>query len=320
MGELHKTTLVARGLNCPTEEFAGFYNVEFSIMELRQLEYFVAVAEARHFTKAADEKLITQSGLSASIRALERELGAPLFARNTRNVELTDAGRAMLAEARRTLAAAAAARDAVAAVQGVLRGRLSVGLEQCLGVVDVPALLAGFRAAHPGVEIFVQQSGSNQMLELLAAHRLDIAFVATGGAPVDGVELRPLTREPMVLVCHPQHWLADAGPVPLEKLSGEAFIDFAPDWGARGISDRARAAADVRGLVTTEVNDVHTLLALVGHGLGVALVPQRIAAKPGCHATVPLVDGEAEQWQVSVAVPAGPAPSPAADALIRLLD
>lgn len=288
-------------------------------MELRQLEHFVAVAEARHFTKAAEEKLITQSGLSASIRALERELDALLFVRNTRNVELTAAGRALLAEARCTLAAAASARDAVAAVQGVLRGRLSVGLEQCLGVVDVPALLARFRTAHPGVEIFVQQSGSSPMLEQVASHRLDLAFVATGGEPVDGVELRPLTREAMVLVCHPQHWLADGGPVPLQRVSGEAFIDFSPDWGARGISDRARAAAGVPDPVTIEVNDVHTLLALVGHGLGIALVPQRIAAKPGCHATVPIEAGVADAWQVSIALPAGSAPSPAADALIRLL-
>ena len=288
-------------------------------MELRQLEYFVAVAEARHFTKAADEKLISQSGLSASIRALERELGAALFARNTRSVELTAAGRALLTEARHALAAAAAARDAVAEVQGVLRGRLSVGLEQCLGVVDVPALLAQFRTAHPGVEIFVQQGGSRQMLDQLATHRLDVAFVATGGQRVDGVELRPLTREPMVLICHPEHWLATAGPVPLQKVCDEAFIDFAPEWGARGISDRARAAAGVPEPVTIEVNDVHTLLALVGHGLGIALVPQRIAGKPGCHATVPIAEGDAEECQVSVAVPAGPGPSPAAAALIRLL-
>lgn len=289
-------------------------------MELRQLEHFVAVAEARHFTKAAEEKVISQSGLSASIRALERELGAVLFVRSTRNVELTPAGRALLAEARCTLSAANAARNAVAAVQGVLRGRLAVGLEQCLGVVDVPALLSRFRTAHPGVEIFVQQSGSSPMLEQVAVHRLDLAFVATAGQPVDGVELRPLTREPMVLVCHPEHWLADGGPVPLQRVAGEAFIDFSTDWGARAISDRARMAAGVTDPVTIEVNDVHTLLALVGHGLGIALVPQRIAAKPGRHSTVALEEGVADDWQVSIALPDGSAPSPAAEALIRLLD
>jgi len=96
-------------------------------MELRQLEHFVAVAEESHFTRAAELLQISQSGLSASIRALETELGTPLFVRSTRRVELTEAGRVLLAESHRTLASVAAAHDAVAAVRGVLRGTLSVG-------------------------------------------------------------------------------------------------------------------------------------------------------------------------------------------------
>ncbi len=99
-------------------------------MELRHLEHFIAVAEQKHFTRAAEAMSISQSGLSASIRALERELHASLFVRNTRSVELTEAGRALLCEGRRALAAAEAAKDAVAAVQGLLRGHLTVGLEQ----------------------------------------------------------------------------------------------------------------------------------------------------------------------------------------------
>jgi len=288
-------------------------------MELRHLEHFVAVAEQKHFTRAAEAMSISQSGLSASIRALERELHASLFVRNTRSVELTEAGRALLAEGRRTLAAAAAARDAVAAVQGLLRGTLTVGLEQCLGVVDVPALLAKFRSAHPGVEMQVRQGGSTLMLDELASGRLDVAFVATAGHPVEGLNLRPLSTEAMVLVCAPDHRLAKGGPVSLSQLEGEAFVDFDSTWGARAITDRALVAASVSHAVTLEVNDVHTLLALVRHGLGVALVPERIAAKRGDHVAVPLEDGVAERWQVSVAVPSGSAASLAADALIGML-
>jgi DNA-binding transcriptional LysR family regulator len=114
-------------------------------MELRHLEYFVAVAEERHFTRAAERLRVAQSGLSASIRSLERDLNAELFVRHTRRVELADAGRALLTEAHRTLASAAAARDAVAAVRGLLRGSLTVGSEQCLGVIDLPPVLAAFR-------------------------------------------------------------------------------------------------------------------------------------------------------------------------------
>ncbi|GAB3839764.1 LysR family transcriptional regulator [Kribbella italica] len=288
-------------------------------MELRHLEHFIAVAEQKHFTRAAEAMSISQSGLSASIRALERELHASLFVRNTRSVELTEAGRALLCEGRRTLAAAEAARDAVAAVQGLVRGHLTVGLEQCLGVVDVPALLAKFRSAYPGVEIEVRQAGSTPMLDELASGRLDVAFVATSGHPVDGLDLRPLSTESMVLVCAPDHRLSGAPEVSLQDLAGESFVDFDRTWGARAISDHAFAAANVAHPVTIEVNDVHTLLALVAHDLGVALVPERIAAKRGDHKTVPLTPGAASAWQVSVAVPTSPAASLTADALIGML-
>jgi DNA-binding transcriptional LysR family regulator len=289
-------------------------------VELRQLEHFVAVAEQRHFTRASEVLSISQSGLSASIRALEKELRTPLFVRNTRRVELTEAGRALLAESRRTLASALAAKDAVAAVQGLLRGTLSVGAEQCIGVVDVPALLAKFRKAHPGVEIVLRQAGSAWLLDELAAGRLDVAFVATSGRAVDGIELMPMATEPMVLVCAPGHRLASRKQVSVTELAHETFVDFHREWGARGISDRAFAAAGVDHRVTLEVNDVHTLLDLVAHGMGVALVPAPIAAKKAARLpAVPLRPGSVGSWQVAVAVPAADASSLAAEALLKML-
>ncbi|UQX88145.1 LysR family transcriptional regulator [Jatrophihabitans telluris] len=288
-------------------------------MELRQLEHFVAVADERHFTRAAEALSISQSGLSASIRALERELHTNLFVRNTRRVELTEAGRALLLESRRTLASANAARDAVAAVQGLLRGSLSVGAEQCIGV-DVPSLLARFRAAYPGVEIALRQAGSTWLQEELLAGRLDVAFVASSGQPVDGLTLMPLTAEPMVLVCHPQHRLAGRKQVGVAELRDETFVDFHPEWGARVISDAAFATAGVHRPVTLEVNDVHTLLDLVLHDMGIALVPKPIAAKKAAKlAVVPVRPGEADPWQVSIAVPAGEAISLAAKAFATMV-
>jgi DNA-binding transcriptional LysR family regulator len=148
-------------------------------VELRHLEYFLAVAEEEHFTRAAERLHVAQSGLSASIRALERELGAPLFARSTRRVALTEAGRALLVEARRTLASVAAARNAVAAVQGLLRGTVSIGTEQCLAVIDLPTVLSRFRTVHPGVEIRLRQAGSTGLVEEVRSGGLDLLdFVA----------------------------------------------------------------------------------------------------------------------------------------------
>ncbi len=289
-------------------------------MELRHLEYFVAVAEERHFTRAAERLMVSQSGLSASVRSLERELRAPLFVRSTRSVELTDAGRALLTEAGRTLAAVRAAREAVAAVQGLLRGTLSVGTEQCLPGVHVPQLLARFRSAHPGVEIRLRQAGSAGLEQDVRDGRLDVAFVAPAGPVPDGVRLLPLTDEPMVLLCGPGHPFAGERTLPWEKLAGAAFVDFHADWGARRVTDRAFAAAGVGRRVDLEVNDVHTLLDLVGHGLGVAVVPGHFRHKEAAAglACVPL-EGAEHTWRVCAAAPAQDRTSPAARELLSYL-
>ncbi|MCO5969680.1 LysR family transcriptional regulator [Actinoallomurus soli] len=288
-------------------------------MELRHLEYFLAVAEEAHFTRAAERLHLAQSGLSASIRALERELGAPLFVRSTRRVELTEAGRALLPEARRALAGVAAARNAVAAVQGLLRGTLRIGAEQCLCVVDLPALLSRFRSVHPGVEIRLRQTGSAHLVEEVRGARLDLAFVATAEEPPVGVALTPIATEPMMLVCHPGHRLTARDAVDWSQLEGESFVDFHADWGARQVTDRAFEAAGLRRRVALEVNDVHSLLDFVGADLGVALVPRPIAYKEHKNVRVlPLRD--TPSWRVSVALPTdGPANNPASRALLDIL-
>lgn len=291
-------------------------------MELRHLEYFVAVAEERHFTRAAERLMISQSGLSASVRSLERELGAQLFVRNTRNVELTAAGRALMADAMRALGSVRAAKEAVAAVQGLLRGQLSVGTEQCVAGVDVPALLARFRAEHPQVEIRLRQADSATLVDEVTAGRLDLAFVAAPGEATADVRLLPLTREPMVLLCHAGHRLAGAAEAKWAELSEEPFVDFHPEWGARELTDRAFAAAGAGRQVSLEVNDVHTLIDLVGHGLGIAVVPQPIARKPEAAAlsTLRLTGADPEPiWQLSVATPHADAVSPAARRLLTYL-
>jgi DNA-binding transcriptional LysR family regulator len=275
-------------------------------MDLRQLEHFVAVADERHFTRAAERLFISQSGLSASVRALEKELGADLFIRNTRRVELTEAGRALLSESRRTLASVAAARDAVAAVQGLTRGSLGVGTEQCLGVVDVPAELARFHAAHPGVELQVRQSGSAALLEAVRAGELDVAFVAEPPQAPEGVRLHRLATDRMVLLCLPDHPMAEHRRVSWPALAGETFVDFSPDWGSRQVTDRGFAAAGLTRRVASEVNDVHTLLDLVARGFGVAVVPVPISTKPQARrlCAVPL-GPPAPEWNVAVAEPQG---------------
>jgi DNA-binding transcriptional LysR family regulator len=271
-------------------------------VELRQLEYFVAVAEECHFTRAAQQMHVAQSGLSASIRSLENELGSVLFLRSTRQVELTEAGRALLTEARRTLSSATAARDAVAAVQGLQRGRLAVGTLQCICTVDLPAVLARFKAVHPGVEIRLQHGESGELIEQVRSGRLDVAFTSWPARCPDSVTLAPLASLPLALACGPEHFLAGRDSVALGELAGLSFVDYYPGWGTRDAVDRALAAAGVDRYVALEVNDVHSLLDLVACGLGVALVPAEFEHKRTAARFVPL-NGVVPAWDTAIATP-----------------
>jgi DNA-binding transcriptional LysR family regulator len=289
-------------------------------MELRHLRHFVAVAEDQHFTRAAERLMVSQSGLSASVRALERELRAPLFVRTTRRVTLTEAGRALLAEAERILAQVRAAHEAVAAVQGVLRGTLALGTEQCIAGVHVAGLLAAFRRRHPDVEIRLRQTGTGTLVEEVTAGRLDLAFAYRTEGDTDQLRTVALAGEPMTLLCHPGHPLARAVAATAEELAGEVFVDFHPDWGPRRATDAAFAACGVRRTVALEVNDVHSLLDLVGENLGVAAVPAHFRHKRPSLTALPVKGTEETVYGTVALLPPPEATSPAARALMALLE
>lgn len=250
-------------------------------MELRHLEYFVAVAEELSFTRASRRLHVVQSGVSSAIQVLERELGAPLFDRDRHRVVLTEAGRALLPEARATLAAAQAAADAVAQTSAGLRGTLSIGTMISTGPVDVPALLGVFHEQHPGVlvRLRVLPGGSAELAREVVAGSLDLALLSLPGDAPSGLTVRPLAREPLVLICSLKHPLASAPDLTLAALTHETFIDFPAGWGTRAITDRAFAAAGVERQVAFEVPDYATAEGLVRSGLGVAFIPETAAAR-----------------------------------------
>src|SRR4030088_273304 len=129
-------------------------------LELHQLRYFVAVADQRHFTKAARELSVAQPSVSKQIRRLEDELGAPLFHRMRGNVALTPAGEALLPLARRVLADVAGAESEVQGLTGMRRGGLSVGATPSLSTTLVPAALARYHQSYPGIELVLHEAGS----------------------------------------------------------------------------------------------------------------------------------------------------------------
>ncbi|PFG44242.1 DNA-binding transcriptional LysR family regulator [Isoptericola jiangsuensis] len=287
-------------------------------MELRQMEYVVAVAEEGHFTRAAALCGVSQSGLSAAIRSLEKELGAPLFQRTTRQVSTTAAGRALLPFARRMLAQAAGGRDAVVRASRQLSGHLRVGSEQCLGVVDVGSLLERFRLRHPLVEIQFVQAGSHELAAQLRAGDLDVGFLAAT-EHLGGLRRLELGRRDVVVLTHPSDPLAGSAGITWEDLAERDFVDFRETWSVRRLVDEAFAARHLDRRVRMSVDDVHTLLDFVQRGLGIAIVPQHVAAKPqaaGLTASA-LPEQGRPQWVVSAV--SSPVAAPTASRLLELL-
>lgn len=274
-------------------------------MDLRQMEYLVTLADEQQFTRAAAICGVSQSGLSAAIRALENELGTPLFHRTTRRVEVTDAGRALLPHARSMLAQASAARDAVDRATHELTGRLHIGTEQCLGMVDVTALLERVHLRHPLVELEFTQAGSHDLASAVREGEMDVAFVAVT-EHLGTLHRSEIGRQPLVLLAPPGHPLSRLTQPTWRDLADADFVDFQTSWAVRSLNDEAFASRGVARRVRCSVGDVHTLLDLVQRGLGVAIVPAHVAGKPQAAglAVLPAPSG-APAWIVS-AVAASP--------------
>jgi DNA-binding transcriptional LysR family regulator len=287
------------------------------LVELHQLEYFVAVAEELSFTRGARRAHVVQSAVSAAVTRLERELNAPLFERTRRRVVLTDAGTALLPEARATLAAAQSARDAVAAVRGGLRGAVSLGIMLSNGPVDLAAVLGGFHTAHPDVVVHARQAfeGTAAHLRDLRDGALDVALVALSGPLPAGIVARPIASEHLVLLVAPDGPHSGRPSISLEEVAAEPFIESPPGWGNRTVADRAFAARGLQRTVRFEVTDYQTMVAMVRGGLGVAFMPAS-SARQFTKVRALTVTGADLTWSVSVAVAQGRRLPAAAQALL----
>lgn len=293
-------------------------------MELRQLEYFVATAEEQSFTRAASRCLVAQSALSHQIAKLEAEFGAPLLVR-ARPVRLTAEGAAALPVARQVLAGLDRLRNEVAAVTGVLRGTLRLGLIQSLGeAFDLPAVLQAYGAAHPGVDLRISSASSASMIDAVQAGRLDLAVAGLAEDELpSGLSQRVLFRDPLVLVTAPDHPLSGKCSVDLRELGdGVRCVDFLPGSALRRQVDHAFARAGVTRVSAFVLDQMHEMLRLAVRGLGVTIAPRSflagIAAALGEYRTIRLTDAEAVQTVGLVY--AGQAPAPAVKAFLHLVE
>lgn len=265
-------------------------------MELRQLRYFVAVAEQGNFTRAAARLHLAQPGLSAQIKQLEQELGQQLLDRSARSVSLTPVGQAVFPLARAALDAAAQISDTVDEFSGLLRGHVRVGL--IAGVadegIDIVRVLADFHRDHPQIGISLTEDTSESMVGALRRGELDIGLLSVGSTDPDpAIGVETVYDTPVVAaVATDAPGFGDR--VTLAELCTHPLISLPPGSGIRGVLERACAAAGLRPDVAFEAGvRPPVLMKLAAHGLGVAVVPP-IEAVAAADLGVRLIDIEPE--------------------------
>ncbi|MEP9417188.1 LysR family transcriptional regulator [Gordonia sp. VNQ95] len=243
-------------------------------MELRQLEYFVAVAQSGSFTRAAELTHTSQPNVSAQIRGLEREWGTALFERVGRTVTLSDAGAAALPHARAALDSAAAAATAVADVGQVIAGSLSVGMVDGCTIGALFDAFAGFRRAHPGVRFSLCEDESPALADRVRTADLDVALTGLAGTTPADLACQVIIAEHIVAVVPRGHHLAGRARLTPTDLAAETLVGLPRGAGIRTVFDRG--CPDLR--IDVEASSPDAILALVRNGVGVGILSESIAA------------------------------------------
>jgi DNA-binding transcriptional LysR family regulator len=249
------------------------------VVDLRQLRYFIAVAEEGHITRAAEKLGIQQPPLSRLIRNVERDLDVRLFTRRPRGVELTEAGRAFYREASGVLAGLENAVETTKSTARGERGRICVGVTPTGPFVPfVPKVMDEFRRKFPNVNFTLEERLSSELIDLVRGGRVDVAFLWTPRA--EGLENIPLLDDPLVIALPARHPLAQAtnGPIPVKVLANETFIVYGrkDGFGLYAASIIACRAAGFSPKFGQESPRLASALNLVAAGFGIFFVPSCI--------------------------------------------
>jgi DNA-binding transcriptional LysR family regulator len=265
-------------------------------MDLRQLEYVVAVADTLSFTRAAKRCNVVQSALSHQIARLEEELDTRLFERSSRSVSITQSGELLVEYAKRILMTAGEARAELDALGGLKRGRLALGATQTAGrALEVVELFGFYHRQFPGVELSVHTGPASELIGDVRAGSLDIALVAETYTGDDLEWVTLIENEPLVAVVGREHPLADRKRVRLVDLAASGdLIEFRNDTGLRETIDAAFAQAGVPRQASLQLGRVSDMVRFASHGFGAAIVPRVFAlqapAGAGPYATLRLTE------------------------------
>ena len=288
-------------------------------MDLRQLRYLVALADERHFTRAAAREHVAQPALSQQIRKLEEEVGVALVERTTRKVSITEAGELLVARARRILSECNAAHAELEALRGIVTGHVSVGAMHTMGPVDVSLALAIFHQRHPGVELTVLEQSSEELAEMLRDDVLDLAYLSvTERIESHGLGLHQLVSEEIVVILPRSHPLAKRSGVRMSELAGEQFISYREGSRLRELLNRAGREAGFDPQVMLESNESRRIRRLVARGMGVAILPRSDTEGAGADVAVVKLDQPALTRDITLAWRQGRRQPPAVAEFIDL--
>jgi len=246
-------------------------------MELRHLRYFVAVAEELHFGRAAQKLGMAQPPLSQQIRRLEQELGVLLLQRTKRRVQLTEAGRAFLEEARKTLSQVERAAEAAQRAGRGEVGRLTIGFLGAATYSLLPSILIAFRHRYPDVEVELHELKTSELIAALRERRIQVGFVRL---PVDDklLTVEPILREELLVALPDRHPLASRAHISFRDLAQEAFLmpprQLAPTFHEQVLNLSHEAGFTPK--LGAEASQLQTIINLVAAGMGISLVPESV--------------------------------------------
>jgi DNA-binding transcriptional LysR family regulator len=245
-------------------------------MQIAQVAGFLEVSRWRNLSRAAEALHVTQPALTARIRQLEVELGAPLFERSSRGMRLTDAGRAFLPYAERAVEALDAGRTLVGEHARGTTGRLTIGTAPAVGAYVLPGLLARYVERFASVRLVVRTGHSEEIVELVARGELDVGLIRELHHP--GVTVRTLYEDELMLVVPPHHEFAGHGAIDVERLADATLILFDRTSSYYDLTNAIFRAAGVAPRSTIELDNIEAAKQMVRGGLGVALLPHTAIA------------------------------------------
>src|SRR5919205_1562202 len=289
-------------------------------MEIRQLKAFLAIADARTFTAAAQRIHYTQAALSMQIKQLEREVGVPLFTRMPRRVVLTEAGERLMARAQHILREHDAALAELAELAGAKHGRLRLGSASGMVSADsLPAILKRLRRAHPHAEVSVTSGTSEELVKKILAGETDAAFVSI---PVQArnVETELLSQDQLVAIASPRHALAGQRVVSAFALAGEKLILGERGGNTRRLIDEFFAEAGLRPTVAMELSRQRAITNQVAADMGVGIVPLSVARDDVERGRLVRwwIEGARINWEMGVARLSGGYLSPVCQTFLEL--